>query len=190
MGVHYIRKGLDLPITGAPKQEIHEGSPVSKVALMAADYPYMKPKMLVKVGDTVKRGQPLFDDRKADAVRFTSPAAGTVVAVNRGARRALISVVIEVDETGADADNHSFTSYSADAALDAEKVRALLYESGMWTALRARPHDRVPSSDEECASIFVTSIDTRPLAPDPVVVLAGREDDFVAGLGALGGAGQ
>jgi Na+-transporting NADH:ubiquinone oxidoreductase subunit A len=185
MGIHTIRKGLDLPITGAPKQEIHEGPAVGRVALMASDFPYMKPKMLVKPGDKVKRGQPLFDDRKANAVRFTAPAAGTVTAVNRGAKRVLISVVIEVDETGADADNHSFTSYSADAALDAEKVRALLYESGMWTALRARPHDRVPSSDEECASIFVTSIDTRPLAPDPVVVLAGREDDFVAGLGAL-----
>ena len=64
MGVHYIRKGLDLPITGAPKQEAHDGPEISRVALMADDYPYMKPKMLVKEGDSVKRGQPLFDDRK------------------------------------------------------------------------------------------------------------------------------
>ena len=185
MGIHTIRKGLDLPITGAPKQEIHDGPAIGQVALMAADFPYMKPKMLVKVGDKVKRGQPLFDDRKANAVRFTSPAAGTVTAVNRGAKRALISVVIAVEEAGDASDNHTFEAYSADAELDGEKVRALLYESGMWTALRARPHDRVPSSDEECSSIFVTSIDTRPLAPDPVVALAGREEDFLAGLGAL-----
>jgi Na+-transporting NADH:ubiquinone oxidoreductase subunit A len=153
---------------------------------MAADYPYMKPKMLVKEGDQVKRGQPLFDDRKANAVRFTSPAAGTVVGVNRGARRALISVVVAVNETGGAEDNHTFEAYDAGAALDGEKVRALLFESGLWTALRARPHDRVPSSDEECASIFVTAIDTRPLCGDPAVALNGREDDFVAGLGALG----
>jgi Na+-transporting NADH:ubiquinone oxidoreductase subunit A len=60
-----------------------------------------------------------------------------------------------------------------------------MFESGMWTALRARPHDRVPSADEECSSIFVTAIDTRPLAADPVIALEGRDDDFVAGLAAL-----
>ncbi len=185
MGIHNIRKGLDLPITGAPKQEIHDGPAVGRVAVMAADYPYMKPKMDVRVGDKVKRGQSLFEDRKANAVRFTAPAAGTVTAVNRGARRALISVVIEVEETGGAEDNHPFESHKPDAPLDSAGVRALLCESGMWTAIRARPHDRVPSSDEECASIFVTAIDTRPLAGDPVVALAGREDDFTAGLGAL-----
>ena len=186
MGIHTIRKGLDLPINGAPKQEVHDGPSVGRVALMAADYPYMKPKMLVKVGDQVKRGQPLFDDRKANAVRFTSPAAGTVVSVNRGAKRALISVIVEVNETGGAEDNHTFEAYDAAAAIDGEKARALLFESGMWTALRARPHDRVPSSDEECASIFVTAIDTRPLSGDPAVALKDREDDFVAGLGVLG----
>jgi Na+-transporting NADH:ubiquinone oxidoreductase subunit A len=185
MGVHNIRKGLDLPITGAPKQEVLEGPQVGRVALMAADYPYMKPKMLVKPGDKFKRGQPLFEDRKANAVSFTAPAAGTVTAVNRGARRALISVVVQVEESGGSEDQHTFESHNADQALTSESVRALLRESGMWTALRARPHDRVPSSDEECSSIFVTAIDTRPLAGDPVVALAGREDDFVAGLGAL-----
>jgi Na+-transporting NADH:ubiquinone oxidoreductase subunit A len=186
MGIHTIRKGLDLPIKGAPEQRVHDGPVVGRVALMAADYPYMKPKMLVQEGDTVKLGQPLFDDRKANAVRFTSPAAGTVAAVNRGAKRALVSVVINVDESGGSADHHSFEAYSSDAALDGEGVRALLFESGLWTAFRARPHDRVPSSDEDCASIFVTAIDTRPLSGDPTVALAGKEDDFVAGLGVLG----
>lgn len=185
MGVHNIRKGLDLPITGAPTQEIQDGPAVGRVALMAADYPYMKPKMDVRVGDKVKRGQSLFEDRKANAVRFTAPAAGTVTAVNRGARRAFISVVIEVDETGGADDNQTFEHFDANATLDGERARALLFESGMWTALRARPHDRVPSSDEECSSIFVTAIDTRPLAGDPLVALAGREEDFAAGIDVL-----
>ena len=185
MGVHYIKKGLDLPISGAPDQQIHEGAEVSRVALMAAHYPYMKPKMLVGVGDAVKRGQPIFDDRKATSVRFTAPAAGTVAAVNRGAKRALISVVIEVNESGTADDHHPFENYTAGAELDGPKVRALLFESGLWTALRARPHDRVPSSDEDCASIFVTAINTRPLCGDPTLSLAGREDDFTAGLEAL-----
>ena len=185
MGIHNIRKGLDLPITGSPDQRIHDGVAVGRVALMGADYPYMKPKMLVREGDKVKIGQPLFDDRKANAVRFTSPAAGTVTAVNRGARRAFISVVVEVDEAGDSSDHHAFENYDPTAALDAKRVRDLLFESGLWTALRARPHDRVPSADEECSSIFVTAIDTRPLAADPVVALQGRDGDFVAGLSAL-----
>ena len=185
MGIHNIRKGLDLPITGSPQQEIHDGVAVGRVALMAADYPYMKPKMLVREGDTVKIGQPLFDDRKAAAVRFTAPAAGVVAAVNRGARRALVSVVIDVNESGGADDHQSFEHYDPSAPLDSKRVRDLLFESGMWTALRARPHDRVPSADEECSSIFVTAIDTRPLAADPVVALQERGEDFVAGLAVL-----
>ncbi len=186
MGIHTIRKGLDLPIKGAPEQRVYDGSAVGRVALMAADYPYMKPKMLVSEGDTVKIGQPLFEDRKAKAVRFTAPAAGTVIGVNRGARRVLLSVVIAVDETGTAADHHSFESFKADADHDGESVRALLFESGLWTSFRARPHDRVPSSDEDCVSIFVTAIDTRPLCGDPVLSLAGKEEDFSLGLKLIG----
>jgi len=170
MGIHTIRKGLDLPIKGAPEQRVYDGSAVGRVALMAADYPYMKPKMLVSEGDTVKIGQPLFEDRKAKAVRFTAPAAGTVIGVNRGARRVLLSVVIAVDETGTAADHHSFESFKADADHDGESVRALLFESGLWTSFRARPHDRVPSSDEDCVSIFVTAIEEVVRARDCLVL--------------------
>ena len=96
MAVHTIKKGLNLPITGDPQQVIHDAKQPSKVALVALDYIGMKPKMHVKVGDTVKRGQLLFEDRKTEGVLYTSPAAGTVAAINRGAHRALQSVVIEL----------------------------------------------------------------------------------------------
>ena len=93
MAVHLIKKGLDLPIRGAPDQSVETGPAVSKVAVLARDYPFMKPRMHVIVGDQVLRGQLLFEDRKTEGVRFTSPGAGTVTAINRGARRALRSVV-------------------------------------------------------------------------------------------------
>lgn len=185
MSVHFIRKGLDLPINGAPEQAIHAGAEVSHLAIMADDYPYMKPKMHVRVGDAVKRGQPIMEDRKAEGVVFTSPGAGTVVAINRGERRRLISVVIELAESDSSDDHHAFSHFNADAELDDDKVRALLVESGLWTALRARPHDRVPAITETCSSIFVTAIDSRPHAGDPVLALEGREDDFLRGLGVL-----
>ena len=92
MAVHVIKKGLDLPISGKPEQQVFPGPEISRVAVVADDYPFMKPRMHVAVGDAVKRGQLLFEDRKTEGVRFTAPGAGTVAAINRGERRALQSL--------------------------------------------------------------------------------------------------
>ena len=98
MGIHVIRKGLDLPIGGAPDQTLDTSKKCRRVAVVAADYVGMKPTFLVQEGDTVKRGQPLFEDKKQPGVLYTSPGAGTVSAINRGAKRALLSVVIDLNE--------------------------------------------------------------------------------------------
>ena len=93
-----IKTGLDLPIKGSPRQEIGQGASVSRVALIGSDYPGMKPTMLVKVGDQVKLGQPLFADKKNVGVLFSAPGSGTVVEINRGERRVFRSIVIELDD--------------------------------------------------------------------------------------------
>ena len=98
MGHHITKKGLNLPITGEPQQRIEAGPASADVAVVANDFVGMKPRMAVRVGDTVKRGQLLFEDRKSEGVRHTAPAAGIVKAVNRGAYRALQSVIIETTE--------------------------------------------------------------------------------------------
>lgn len=185
MAVHVIKRGLDLPITGEPQQVIEEGRTVTRVAALADDYPLMKPRMHVVEGDEVKRGQILFEDRKSEGVRFTSPGAGKVVAVNRGRRRVLQSVVIELsaEDAAGDGPQVKLESYAADAK--GKALKDLLVESGLWPALRARPFSRVPSPTESCAALFVTAIDTHPLAADPAVVLKGAEADFQRGLGAL-----
>jgi Na+-transporting NADH:ubiquinone oxidoreductase subunit A len=183
MAVHKVKKGLDLPITGAPAQSVRDAAPVSRVAILPRDYVGMKPKMLVQPGDKVSLGQPLFEDRKNPGVVFVAPGTGTVAAVNRGDRRALLSVVIELGEDGAE---KAMESFGPHADRNAEGVRALLLESGLWTALRTRPFGRVPAPDATPSSIFVTAIDTHPLAPQPEVVLAGREEDFQRGLAVLG----
>ncbi len=193
MGAHKIKLGLDLPITGEPRQEIHEGRAVGSVAIIAADYIGMRPAMAVKVGDTVKRGQLLFEDRKTPGVRFTAPGAGTVAAVNRGARRALQSVVIKLSdaEFAGETDAEQMQSFDAftgkdPAGLGRDEVVALLVESGLWTALRGRPFSRTPAPSADAPhSIFVTASDTHPLCPDVDVVMAGREDDFRRGLDAV-----
>ncbi|RMH22610.1 MAG: Na(+)-translocating NADH-quinone reductase subunit A [Acidobacteria bacterium] len=187
--MHKIKKGLSLPIAGAPEQRIDDAPSPRRVALLAADYVGMKPTMHVQPGDEVRRGQLLFEDKKTPGVRYTAPAAGRVVAVNRGARRALQSVILEL---GADerAGRGSAVRFAADASkhpaeLEREQIRALLVESGLWTALRCRPFGKVADPADEPAAVFVTAIDTNPLAPDVKVVLAGSEDHFERGLAAV-----
>jgi len=190
MGTHRVRRGLNLPIAGTPAQTIDDAAAPSAVAVTAADYPGMKPAMHVSPGDAVRRGQVLFEDRKQPGVRFTSPAAGAVTAVNRGAKRALISVVVRVDASdrgGSSAGGARLASYTGrhPGALPREDVQALLVESGDWTALRARPFGRTAALDSAPKSIFVTAMNTEPFAPDVDRVVEGRLGDLERGLAAL-----
>jgi Na+-transporting NADH:ubiquinone oxidoreductase subunit A len=184
--LHRIRKGLDLPLSGAPTQAVEPATAVRRVALLGADAPGLKPSFLVQPGDAVRAGQPVFEDRRLPGVRYTAPATGTVEAVHRGVRRAFVALVIAVDRNAGD-DAVPFASYSRRpvAALGTDDVRALLLESGLWTALRTRPYSRVASPAIAPRSIFVTATDTHPHAPDMGVVLAGRGDDFRDGVAAL-----
>ncbi len=175
-----IKKGLDLPITGEPKQVIEDGNKVKSVAVLGMDYVGMKPTMLVSEGDTVKLGQILFSDKKNPGVNFTSPGAGVVKAINRGDKRVLQSVVIELKGTA----HESFAKYKESelANLTAEQVKENLLASGLWTSIRTRPYSKIPAIDSKANSIFVTAIDTSPLAADPAVVIKDRATDFANGL--------
>jgi len=178
-----VRRGLDLPIAGIPEQVIHEGPAISQVALIGSDYHGMKPTMAVREGDMVKLGQLLFTDKKNESAKFTAPASGKVVAINRGERRVFQSLVIDID--GEDAE--TFPDFAADTLLTLDRNVAIdnLVNSGHWVALRTRPFSKVPSADSIAASIFVTAMDTNPLATDPTVVIAERADDFANGLKVL-----
>ncbi|PMG39039.1 NADH:ubiquinone reductase (Na(+)-transporting) subunit A [Vibrio splendidus] len=178
-----IKKGLDLPIAGTPSQVINDGKSITKVALLGEEYVGMRPTMHARVGDEVKKGQVLFADKKNPGVVFTSPASGKVIEVNRGAKRVLQSVVIEV----AGNEQITFNSYEANqlTGLDRETVKAQLVESGAWTALRTRPFSKVPAVDSETQAIFVTAMDTNPLAAEPELIINEQSDAFVAGLDLL-----
>ncbi|MFK7830396.1 MAG: Na(+)-translocating NADH-quinone reductase subunit A [Congregibacter sp.] len=180
-----ISRGLDIPLEGTPEQRIHDSTPARAVAVLGQDYVGMKPTMAVQEGERVKSGQLLFSCKKTDGLRYTAPASGRVSAINRGARRVLQSVVIEVD--GDESEN--FGQFTADAAraLSADAVREQLLESGQWTALRARPFSSVPAPDQEPAAIFVTAIDTHPLAADPAVIIGPHSEAFALGLDLLAG---
>ena len=184
MALHRNRRGLDLPLAGAPALDISKARASPQVALLAADYPGIKPGLAVQVGDRVLRGQKLLEDKRIPGVAFTSTAAGRVAAIHRGERRALISVVIDVDaddRPGLQVDFAAYRGVSA-ASLDVGAARALLQESGMWTALRQRPFNHVPAANGIAEAIFVTATDSQPHAPPPARVIAPLAEDFQQGL--------
>lgn len=176
-----IKKGLDLPIAGKPEQKIFEdGGQVRSVAVIGQDFHGLRPSLQVQEGDRVKLGQALFVDKQHPEIKYTSPGCGVVKAIHRGARRVLQSVVIELDGD----EEETFAQYPAQslANLTAAQVKENLLSSGLWTCLRTRPYGKVPAPDSVPHSIFVTAIDTNPLAADPTVVLAERVEDFLSGL--------
>ncbi|MEJ2536343.1 MAG: Na(+)-translocating NADH-quinone reductase subunit A [Calditrichia bacterium] len=180
MGLTKIKKGLTLPITGDPEQVISESNIPKRVAVLGDDYVGMKPTMEVKVGDRVKLGQVLFSDKKMPAVKYTSPGAGKVIEINRGEKRHFLSVVIELDGN----EEITFQSYSETKldSLTRKEIVPQLLDSGLWTSLRARPFSRVANPDVQPHSIFITAMDTNPLAPDVDKIIEGNKPNFITGL--------
>lgn len=179
------KKGLDLPISGKPEQRVENARSVRHVAILGVDHIDLKPTMHVAEGDKVKLGQMLFEHKRLPGVRFTAPGAGEVIAIHRGARRMLQSVIIRLDDQE---EEETFASYSADqlGSLTSEQVVENLLTSGLWTTLRTRPYGKIPHPETRPRSIFITAIDTNPLAADPQILIQEQNEAFVHGLSVLG----
>lgn len=180
-----LKQGLDLPIHGKPEQYVDEAvAAVRHVAVMGVDYIDLKPTMRVAEGDTVKLGQPLFEHKKLPEVVFTAPGSGKIVAINRGARRMLLSVVIELNEAE---ESETFDQYAPDelTSLTREQVKANLLASGLWTTLRTRPYSKIPDPSTQPVAIFITAMDSNPLAADPAPLITAEASSFKHGLSVL-----
>ena len=175
-----LKRGLDIPISGAPEQNVRPGTMISRVALLGDDFIGMKPTLAVEAGNRVKVGQPLFTDKNIPGVVYTSPGCGTVLSVNRGEKRRFVSLIIalEGDECVCFLDDPGKNPQ----ALPPEEIRATLVASGLWCSLRTRPFGRIPAIDSNPASLFITAIDSEPLAVDPQMVIARNPGDFRLGL--------
>ncbi len=183
MGLIKIKKGWDIPVSGEPEQVISKSKEPKRIALIGYDYIGLKPKIEVSVGDKVKLGQLLFSDKTMPGVRYTSPGSGKVVSINRGKRRVFESIVIELQGS----EEITFASFNKDRLkeLDREKVKSLLIESGLWTALRSRPFSKVANPEIIPHSIFITAMDTNPLAPSIEKILQGSEESFNNGTAVI-----
>ena len=176
-----ISKGLNINLTGAPVKEMTAGKEAKLYALQPADFNGVTPKVVVKPEDTVKAGDALFVDKNCPELRFVSPVSGKVVAVNRGERRRLLSVIVE-----ADGQNAAVEYKAKDVpSLSAEEIKADLLQSGLFAFIRQRPYDVIASPKDAPKAIFVSAFDSKPLAVDFEVALAGNEAEFQTGLDAL-----
>lgn len=181
MPVFQVTKGLDIPIAGEPDQTVHDARTVDTVAVLARDYVGSKLRLVVEPGERVRAGQAVMTHRSYPELRLVAPVSGTVAAVHRGDKRALQSVVVARNGD----EPHTLAAFSPNAGRNRDGARALLFESGLWAVLRTRPFSRMPEPDSAPHSIFVTALDTQPLAPNVDVVLHGRDDDFERGLDVL-----
>lgn len=178
-----IKRGLDIPISGAPDQTIVAGPVIRSVAVTASSYVGLKPTMLVEQGDKVKLGQVLFTDKKNSGVKFVAPAAGKVAAIHRGAKRAFHSLVIDVEGNEAE----HFQTYHAQQLHSAsrEQIQSHFVDTGSWTFFRTRPYGKIPVVDSKPFAIFVNAMDTNPLAANPEPIIIAASEDFQLGLLAI-----
>ena len=175
-----LKSGLDIPIVGEPEQRILGEPSIKSVALLGWDYIGLKPSMQIAEGDRVKLGQTLFTNKSLPGVNYTSPGTGVVTGVNRGGKRILQSVVIRLE--GEDQETFRGCSVEELPHLTHDQVCENLLNSGLWTALRTRPYSKVPAPDSVPHSIFVTAMDTNPLAANPEVIINQYREDFEHGL--------
>ena len=174
-------KGLDIRLQGEAAKTIVDAPLASEYAVSPLDFEGLTPKMLVKVGDTVEAGSPLFFDKKRPEILFTSPVSGTVAAVNRGEKRKILSVVVAADKE---------VSYKKFASLDLakasrEQIIDLLLESGLWTMFVQRPYGVIASPSDKPKAIFVSAFDSAPLATDYDFALAANQQPLQLGFDVL-----
>lgn len=173
-----IKKGLDIKIAGAiaSSETVVKVSPKT-VAVVPDDFPGFTPKVEVKDGDNVTVGQPLLHDKHDEQIKLVAPVSGTVKGVVRGERRKIERVVIEPA-----ADTATQSDVEIPQLSTAEEVAKFLKNKGLWAMIRQRPYDIVPSAMAKPRDIFVTAIDSAPLAINPAEFIAADKEALAKGV--------
>lgn len=178
--LHTVRRGLDLPILGAPEALVDGHLSASVYAVRPSDFRGLVPKLAVKEGDRVLAGDVLFTDKADPRIRITSPVSGEVARIERGEKRKILAVVVLADS------QQEYRKFNAGTPANREDAINWLLESGAWSLVESRPYGRIASPDAQPKAVFVNGMATEPLAVAPAVALAGREEDFAMGLQVVG----
>ncbi|MCF7825470.1 MAG: Na(+)-translocating NADH-quinone reductase subunit A [Candidatus Marinimicrobia bacterium] len=180
MGVFKLKKGYDIPLQGSAERRIEKAPKTTAIAVQPIDFRGLRPAMKVEAGDSVKRGSVLFVDKNNPEILFRSPAAGTVREVVRGERRVIQRVIIDVAGDAAEK-FESFTAAQVDA-FSSTQAREILLKGGLWPVIRQRPFSRIANLEAVPKAIFISAVDSAPLAAESDMLLEGREKHFQLGI--------
>jgi len=173
-----LRKGLDINLVGKPQESLADAPQASEYALSPLDFEGVTPKLLVKEGDRVKAGTPLFFNKYNERVLFTSPVSGTVAAVNRGEKRKVLSVTVTPD---ASQEYEEFEKTDLGSA-SREQIVSLLLRSGLWPMIVQRPYGIIADPSDTPKAVFISAFDSAPLAPDYNFVLKAEQKNLQTGI--------
>ena len=175
------KRGLDIEISGKARETIGNAIPSEIIEMVPDHYHDVIPKIMVKPGDKVKAGDPVFHDKTFENINFVSPVSGEIVAVNRGERRKVLSIAIARES---EIEYEKFDVKPLDK-LSGEEVKALLLRAGLWPYIKQRPYDVIANPDGTPKAVFISSFDSAPLAPDIEFIMRGQFADFQSGIDAL-----
>ena len=173
-----LKRGLDIPFEGPAAAALGSVCRPEVFRIVPDHFVGITPKLLVKEGDVVKAGTPLFYDKLFDQMLFTAPVSGVVKAIVRGERRKIMSIDIQADV------QIKYEEFSTQYA-GAEDVKSLLLKSGLWALIKQRPYDCIAMPSKTPRAIFISTFDTAPVAPDYAYVLKGQLPTLQAAITAL-----
>lgn len=177
-----VKNTKDIRLKGKPKEEVLSLDNSKQVALCPSLIPLIKPKMLVKVGDKVKIGTPIFFDKQDSDLKFASPASGIVEDIIYGDRRAIDAVVIKCS----DKDEYEQNAISDISSINAKTLKQEIANSGLWGIFRQFPFLNIPKTDEALPnSIYISMDEDEPYYPLSQIYLRDNLDDFKSGLKAI-----
>ena len=176
-----VRKGLDIRLKGEAEKIISDSPIPSTIAIKPTDFPGLVPKLLLKEGAKVKAGTPIFIDKYRDSIVYVSPVSGTIAAINRGAKRRIMEIVINCDKEI----QYQKAEVKDVANMDRNEVKQMMLSGGLWPFMRMRPIDIVADPKDTPKSIFISGFDSNPLAPDNDFILHGKNAEFNAGVEVL-----
>ena len=176
-----VRKGLDIRLKGEAEKIMSDAPIPTTIAIKPTDFPGLVPKLLLKEGEKVKAGTPVFFDKYRDSIIYVSPVSGVIAAINRGAKRKIMEIVINADNEI----EYQKTDVKDVNKMDRNEVKQMMLNRGLWPFLRMRPIDIVADPKVTPKSIFISGFDSNPLSPDNDFILHGKKAEFNAGLEVL-----
>ena len=175
-----IKKGLDIKLVGTAEKTVEEAIKSNTIVIKPEDFHSVTPKLVVKEGSKIKAGETLFFNKDNEAVKFVSPVSGTILEIERGDRRKILSIKIEADAT------ISYLEHTViDSNADAATLKSHLLATGCWSFIKQRPYDVIAKPEVTPRDIFISGFDTAPLAADLDFILKGKEVVLQAAVDAL-----